>query len=557
MLNLNTLYNAVFKPERRKLDPARDYYTILMDTPDFLPFYTDLRGRLDQLMSEDAYTFMHAENAPLSQNEADEKLSQITEMLDMRTNGMAPPRRFCLMAYFDDDHKDTAYLPEMISWLGAMPNDVVTVFVVLSKNMAEKGEFLNELGNALGHWAKVVDLYVFTDAFTQFYRRGLVHSLCGAIVMNVGVTDYQRRKSRKSAAENMVDAYVDAMAADGQESITKHCPIKWSSIYCRYYDRQYDFLNQYVSNACENVRGLTKDDFLRVADEAYQQVIPQRTTVAVESIVKNAVSYIPHVTANSTKVSMSTLRYYFDQLYGDSGAATVELTLKVTLAGLFNYRVEELARECSELIFEKCAVFATKNLYNNLLGLLEDYIATFRKSCDNIAKTIQLSLDDDMPEEARTSHLNDYLKKYIELYTRQKALSFWEEVLRLVRSHPEYYDAICRKSEDYFQELEDVKKSLPANSIYVYDISSDRTYSTGELMNLESDAASCALIREKFNRAQGGAAGAVAPADCNMVFNVPIAPHFYKGETVQMETASYTLAGYEINGKYFVTMGAE
>ena len=231
MLNLNLLYKAVFKPEYQRFDPTKNYYTIFLDTPSFAPLYPEFNDRIEYLLSADSYSYLHAsENAALERNEVEEKLSEIAEMLDMRTNSAPPARRFCLISYFDDENQDVQAVARQISWLECDSRDVVTLLVCLSKRMSGKAELLENLVGALGEKAKTVDMYVFTDAHTVYYRRALINSLCGAVVLNSEVAQHQTHKQRKYAAAVSVGKYIDSLGDDGRRYLSTKKPMLWSSL---------------------------------------------------------------------------------------------------------------------------------------------------------------------------------------------------------------------------------------------------------------------------------------------------------------------------------------
>lgn len=558
MLNINSLYNAVFKPEAKRFDPRDDYYTIILDTPEFAPLYGEFSSRMGYLMNTESYSYIHAEGTmPLKRTDVEERLSQIAEMLDIRTNGMPPQRRFCLMTYFETADADVSQLSQLMSWLDAGMRDVISLFVCIPKRMENVDSFLARLGETLKSQADKLDLYIFTDANTDFYRRGLLHSICGAILMNSQIKHYQERKFRLSAAVSGVEQYVSSMAEDGRKRIEKMPAIRWSSLFCRYYDRQYDFLNQYIAAACENIKILTAQGFEEELQAIYEQTVPHKDAKSIKRMLQQAVAYIPYVVPSRPKLSISTLRYYFDHVYGDRGMQTVEMTLKATLAGLIDYRMDDIVQQCCEMIFDKCADYATGDLYEKVLALLESYLDNLRKHCEASAKNIQLSLEDDIPEEAREHQLDEYLTKYVELHMKQKAISFWNLVVRTIRAYPERYKDACLRSDENYRHLEELKRSLPSNPVYRFEILERESYSAGQLLNLEHNDERCEKIRKMFNNTNGGGADIVPPSECTLVFNIPIAPHFYRGEQVRLDTTSYTLVGYEINGKYLVTMGEE
>lgn len=559
MLNLNSLYKAVFKPEYSRFDPLNDYYTILMDTPAFMSLYEEFYDRIEYLMSADAYTYLHTEaDADLDRNTVEEKLSEIAEMLDMRTNSMHVSRRFCVLAYFDNDHQDVDDLMRRISWLNRDNRDVLTLLVCISKRIENRDALLEKLEEKLSDKANQVDLYLFTDGHTTYSRRALIHSICGAIVMNGDLAAYQARKSRKNLAAMTIGQYIANLGEDGKRYLADMRPIRWSSLHCKYYDRQYDFLNQYIADACDNVRKMSTEDFAGILDDIYRALLPHYDAAEVKLVLMDAFRQIPYVVAAEPRQqSLSTLRAHFISIYGENGVATVDLTLKATLSGVYNYRVEDLARKCSEQIFARCAGFAAEDLYELVCQMLERQMKSFAEGCDGIADSLRRILDDDMQAGYSESFEEDYLDKYLHYYQKQKVLVFWQEVRRLITTYPDNYSSYCSQSKDHHDQLAKLRESIPTNRIYQFEGLKSKSYTAAQLLSMEGDEASCEHIRTLFSTSRDEGKGIVAPADCGPVLSIPFAPHFYQSAPVELKTASYTMCGCELNGQYFVMMGAE
>lgn len=557
MLNLNLLYKEVFKPEYQRFDPIRNYYTIFLDTPEFAPLYPDFNDRIEYLLSSEAYSYLHAsENAPLTRNEVEEKLSEIAEILDMRTNSAPPARRYCLLSYFDDEHRDMEALIRQISWLECDSRDVVTLLVCLSKRMSGKVAFLEKLAGMLGEKAKTVDLFVFTDAQTVYYRRALINSLCGAVMLNTELAQYQVRKQRKNAVSTMVNNFVQALGEDGQSYLQSRNPMLWTGLFCKYYDRKLDFLHQYAMEACDNVKKLTQEVFIAFAEQVYKATVPNREKNVVRSSVHRAVDLIPYVVPAKPKQSMSSLRSYLQYLYGERGVGTIDLTLKATLSVVYDYRIEALAEKGSERLMELCSGYAMPDWEITVKSMLDQYVLSLKDTVNSAQSSLEKLLDDDLMGDIEGG-LDSYLSQFQRFYEAQKMMLFWDEVSRKIKAYPERYEQYSLRAEELCRQMEQLRQSIPTGRVYQYDKLSVPSLSAEVVLSMDTSESLCASIRTLFNSQQDNNTGVAAPADCNPVFAVPVSPQFSKTVAVEMHTAAYTFCGCELNGQYFVPMDGE
>lgn len=557
MLNLNNLYKSVFKPEYQRFDPIRNYFTIFLDTPAFAPLYQDFSDRIEYLISSEAYAYLHAaEDAALERHAVEERLSEIAEMLDMRTNSAPPARRYCLLSYFDDEHQDVEEVARQVSWLECEPRDVVTLMVCLSKRMSGKVDLLEKLVDALGEKAKSVDLFIFTDAHTVYYRRALIHSLCGAVVLNAELSQYQARKQRKSATSMSVDQFIRSLGEDGRKYLASKKPMVWSSLFCKYYDRKLDFLHQYAVEACDSVKKLTQEEFVTFAEQVHKSLVPHREKGVVKSTISRAMDMIPYVVANKPKVSLSSLRSYLQYLYGDRGVGAVELTLKATLSGIYNYRIEDLAEQGCDRLMELCSGYAMPDWEQQVKGMLDVYIRTLRDAASNAQSSLEKLLDDDLMGDEEGS-LDRYLNQFQRYYEAQKAMLFFDEVSRKLRAYPERYEKYSRHAEELAEEMQQLRLSIPTGRVYQYDKLAVPALSAQQLLTMDTSEELCVSIRNLFNSQQDNNTGVTAPADCSPVFAIPLSPQFSRTAPVDLHTAAYTFCGCELTGQYFVSMEGE
>lgn len=557
MLNLNHLYKEVFKPEYQRFDPIRNYYTIFMDTAAFAPLYPDFIDRIEYLLSSDAYSYLHTSaEGELSRYDVEEKLSEIAEDLDMRTNSSPPARRYCLLSYFNDEHQDVATVARQLSWLECDSRDVVTMMVCLSKRMNDKIAFLEKLTEALGDKANSVDLFIFTDAHTAYYRRALINSLCGTVLMNTERDRYQQRKERKTSIVNTINSFVRTLGEDGQRYMAGKTPVSWSSMFCKYYDRKLDFLHQYAVEVCDGVKKLSHEEFVGFAEEIYRNLIPHREKGTVKASIQKAVEMIPYVVPTKPRTAMSSLRNYLKYLYGERGVATVELTLKATLSGIYNYRIEQLAERGGERLMELCSGYAMPEWENRIRGMLDDYINSYTQLVNSAQSSLETLLEDDLMGDEE-GMLERYLEQYHRLYETQKALLFWEEVRRTMQVYPERYEGYSERAQQLCEQMQQLRESIPTSRVYQYDKLNVPQLSAEQVLTMDTSETLCASIRALFNSQRDNNTGVSAPTECSPVFAVPLSPQFSRASTVELHTAAYTFCGCELNGQYFVPMEGE
>ena len=559
MLNPNTLYNAVFKPEYRKFDPIKDYFTVLIDTPAFAPLYEEVRQRLESMMNSESYLYFHSEKpADIQQITMDEHMSDVVEYLDTNIEGAPPARRYCILSYFDDENKDLDGFLKMLGYLNREPKDIVTLMICISKRMNGVNAFLSELAEKLCEKGPSFDVYLFSDGHTSYYRRALVQSICGAVIMNADLASYRERTLRKRSACSTIDSFIDSqLSADGKSRLEKTPPLRWSTVYCKHYDRQYDFLNKYLSDICKNVRHLTAPDFFRMIEDLYTSLIPAKESKDVKAALKTAISNTPYIVKTPPKGSSRTLSDHFNQVYGYKGSATVELSLKATLSGIYSYRTEELIKKCCTQIFVKCSGFAEENLYEQICTYLAQYIETLNGSCVSLRSSLRLLLDDDVLSDQQSEAIGKYLEKYTQLYLKQKAEAFWIEALRHLQTYPEIYDSYCQKACEYHTQLQELIKSIPTGRVYQFEEVELKSFTAQEILTMDQSEELCAYVHEIFNGCKDSGQGIVHPDNCSPVFGIAVDPNFYRSTPVKLENASYTICGCEYNGQYLVYIGGE
>ncbi len=559
MLNLNSLYNAVFKPVYRHFNPRSDYFTVLIDTPEFEPLYQDVNSKLESLMNSEAYIYFHADNpSDIDRDMVEERLSQVTEMLDMRLHDEQPARRYCLLTYFNDNCRDFDRILRLLTYLNRETRDVVTLVVCLSKRMSGQSELLDEVTRKLYEKAPYVDLYIFNDAHTAYYRRTLTYSICGVVIMNADVNSKRERDARKTVAVTAVENYIGTqLSEDGKKWLHNLPAVRWSTLCCKYYDRQYDFLNKYVSDACKNIKQLNIRDFTGMMEEIYRTLIPTKEARDVKPILNQAITLIPHIVASIPKSSARTLNDYFCFVYGDKGLSNVELTLKVTLFRIYSHRIEGIVKKCCLLIFQKCSGFAEENLYEQVCTLLEQYLNSLHASCNGIRNTLKLILDEDIIKNRYEDGVDKYLDKYIQFYEKQKAETFWREVLRLIRIYPENFRMYCETACNYYKQIRELTESLPVGRIYSFEDIKIKAFTAEEILTLDKSEGECSYIRTLFECCRNDGRGAIPPENCTQVFNFSVDSHFYRSSQVTLANDSYTLCGCELNGQYFVSIGGK
>lgn len=563
MLNSNTLYNAVFQPKYEKFNPATDFFTVIVDTPSFAPFYQEVRSRLNSLMNQDSFRYFHAQSeAELSRNAIEEKMSEVIEVLDSHIENEPPKRRFCVLTYFDEENREIDSLLWLLGHLEHESRDVVTLMVSISKRMSGQPQFLHRLFAAVSEKAPYVELYLFTDGHTPYYRRSLVQSICGAIVVYADLEKYRTKCGKQSVVRSNVEQYISSSLSDqGREHILSLPAVEWSTVHFKNYDRRYDFINQYLLHLCNHLKRIDSDSFESLQNEIYQTVVPSRDGREVRTALDKAISAIPYVVKAVPKNSVHTLQEYFELVYGEKGISTVDLTLKATLSGIYRFNTEERVKKCCRLLFEKCSGFAEEDLYAQVCSLLEHQVQKLHSSYQGMGKKIKLILEEEFDAGQYTEGVEDsmgqYLAQYILLYEKQKTEAFWVEALRQIKTYPEEYTEYCRKACEYHGQLQQLMGEIPTSSVYRFDELPLLSLTTEEILSLDQNEALCVQINRVFAQYKDEVQRILAPENCAPVFSISSDSHFYQSYSVELQTESYTLCGCEYIGKYLVLIGGD
>lgn len=563
MMHPNSLYNAVFKPKYRKFNPNTDYFTVVFDTLSFTPIYQETLSKLDSWMNHAAFRYFHAETqADLDRYAVEERLSEITELLDSQIQNEPPARRFCILTYFDDENKDLNSVFQLIGNLSHEPRDVVSLMVCMSKRMSKQKAFLYDLAEYIKTKAPYVDLYLFSDGHTPYYRRALVQSICGAIMLYAEQEAYRAKNSKRGLAAASINQYLNSnISEDGRLWVQSLPDIEWSTVYFKYYDRQYDFLSRYLSDLCANLKQLDSQGFVVLLDEIYRSVVPTKDLKEIKTTLKKAISMMPYVIQSVPKKAARSLRDHFYLVYGQNGISAVDLTLKATLSGLCRYNSEEYVKKCCHLLFKRCSGFAEDNLYTQVYTLLEQYVSTLNSSYKGMDKTLKLILDEDIGLEQYDENVSDslqkYVDKYVQMYLKQKLEAFWIEVLRQIRTYPDEYTSYCEQAKDYHLQLQELVKEIPTNRVYQFDDLPITPLTADEILTMDQNEERCAYISELYLERASDEQKVLAPENCFAVFGVQFDSHFYQSHMVEIKTESYTLCGCEYVGKYLVLIGGD
>jgi len=559
MLNFNSLYNAVFNPTYPEFDSEKDYYNIIIDTPEFKPLFHEVSSKLNTLMNRDAFTYYHSENkSDLSQDCIEEQISSITEMLDSKIQGVLPARRFCILTYFDDNSRDIDFVINTITNLRREPKDIVTLIVCMSKQMQDKCNFLTEFANQLVNKAPYVDWYFFSDLNTTYYRRMLTYSICGTIINGANILLQKQRKNRKISADNNTMNYVDSQLGEGGKAyVASLPPISWSTVCYKYYDRQHDFLSKYILDTCNNLRKITPQYFGDLLDSIYRNNIPKIEAGTVREILNRSISMMPFVIPSVHKNSINRLYDYFNIAYGVNGPFVVELTFKATLTGIYNYSITDTVVECTKQIFINCSKFAEDGIYDIVCNMLEQRISNLQSTIKAINSSINLILDEDITYGSHSDTLDKYIDKYNQLYVNQKEEAFWVEVLRIIKSHPKDYSQYCEMASNYHKEIMDLIKSFP--SVNSFDnVKMDVVELTAaDILTLDQNTEICKYIQKQYEFINQERFRKNSPQDCSAVLDIEFDPHFYSYFEVNYSNEAYELCGIEANGKYLAYIGGE
>ena len=557
MLNFNSLYNAVFNPVYPPFDSVRDYFTVIFDTVGFDVLYDDVSSRLKSMMNGESYVYYHSESeSDLEKSNVEERLSEVTEMLDVRVHGDPPSRRYCILAYFDENNRSFESVLGLLKTIKREQKDVVTLLACMSKELADPEGFLKDMGFALKENAPFVDWYVFSDLNTKYYRRLLEYSICGVIINGSTISLQAQKSTRRANAEMAVNNYIETQLSDEGKSWVKSLPnMSWSTACYKYYDHQYDFLCKYLLDVCKNLKALSKETFFGMLDNYYETLVSAKDNVRIRSIMEKSIDLMPYVISSVGKGNEVELCDFYRTVYGDRGPSAVELTLKTTLASLYNYNPTGIIDDCVNRLFSDCSGYADANIYANVCGLLKQRIEELEQGCASINSSLKFILSELVTVETYRDIQKKYIDKFHNLYVKQKEMQFWTQVLDNISRNPENYTECCKLSSDCYNEIQNLIRSRPA--VTPYDGMKIKTVelSAAEILDLDSNTKVCGHIKESFSLVGGGNEGKSAPDSCSPVFDVNFDPNFYRGEKVNYSNAAYELCGLELNGRYLVSLG--
>lgn len=552
MLNITSLYNAVFKPALPKYDPKTDYFTVLIETPSF-KFGQEIRSKIEYLMTPDSYMCLNIDgDSDVMKN----KLTEVDQKLDKwMLLGNVPARRYCFLAYFDEENQDYTSLLKLVSDLPLDQNDVVTLMLCVSKEIGDTNEayehFVDTVAQAVYKLSPKIDLFLFTDKHIRSNYIKLVNSISGSIIMNSKLASYEAKRVRRDEVERYVKHHIDQLPEAGQQAMQSMLPIRWSSVHLNYYDRQDEFLNKYIITACQNLKKLSADNFYEMLNSIYESLIPEQDELRVSKALKEAVDRIPYISSTPPKNIDLYFRNYFEYLYGDKAVSTIELSLKATLSGIFNYRTEDKVVQVCDLIFDKCSGFAVDDLYDQVCSLLEAYLNTLDDSRNELAKDLKRYLDN----TPYTSGLDVYLGKYTQLYTMQKVRAFWNDVLKRIRTYKSEYDSYNDKACEYHDQIKKLCEGILVQGFFDFSYTDTKQFTAEEILTLESDEDAIEHIRSVFASCQIQDKDIDCPTDCESVFTASLDPFFSRcTQGIEWPIASNSFVGCELNGLYLSFM---
>ena len=447
---LNRLYNKAFRVSGVSFDPARNYYTKLMN---FVG-----KSEYGKALSESLHHYI--DNNFYEEHDLDFELI-VDESFGEKLRADRNKRRADVSYMFLFDYEDSDIgtsvceaVRSILQFKAFRDGDRLSLVITLPNEPNRAKAYIAALEKA--QLPDIVTVYFFVKV--KYEQKRLIDSICSVLLLNSEKDQCRAFEKNKFDTDREINSIISTFPEEGQKSIFSRPKIFWSAVMSSYNDIKMDFIRYYMYNLCCNAEEISTLDFAKICGDFFSR---QVATTDVERWVRrleHAVKMIPRMKSVKIKDDISLDRY-FDLMYGSDdsrGCDVVELTLKVNLSKMPTYE-SAMIEMAANYLFEQMEQYHSDDLYNHITSALDIY----REGLDGLIQNSRKRARDAANCDGNVEdELTSYIRLYIKYNDDLKQKAFWTDVANYLKTNREQFEERCAASAQMSFEFEQLKKEL-------------------------------------------------------------------------------------------------
>ncbi|MBR2907051.1 MAG: hypothetical protein IKJ04_03805 [Clostridia bacterium] len=571
MPSLNHLYRTVYQTGTKKYDPDKRHYTIVLaaNAP-YEGFFDSMEQNLKLRMNDDTVSVVNrSEENP---NETRLRIRDIRDNLyEQYYEYESLPMNFVLIDYIKDGSpEEYRRVAEFREWIGDMnlrPADKIFVIYVLrgDKDAVDLAKTIPSVAYEDVHF------YWFTLASdaSEVKKTNVLNSICGSVILNSFPEQFTKHDQRRNNAVAEAEAFKKNLNESAAGLFAPSEKLIWSSLHCRFFDRKMDFLAWCSYNLCDKMKRLDKSIVMESFRQLYKNNVREGSNRdETKAALLFAIKMIPTVEPPPKKKrnESNSLKGHFERLYGHGGEKIVELSLKMTYASLQSSSTMPPLQICAQKLYNECKRYYTEDLHTTIHSALEEYIENeLRPMLDQKERSLHGMLNQGEIDEEMLFHhyenkqpiVSDYIGKYIEVYEFHKELDFWVNMSHYLMAAKEELAKLAQESTAVLNEIAAFKQFCKESMVPIEDTEHIvfEECSIDDIQAFIAGKPSAAKHYEVIRRAFKETASARethAVNHLNDVVSLPLIHNIYCDVDVSFEHDTYSIRGFERNGKYMI-----
>lgn len=494
MLDFNVLFNKIFASSGEGFDPGANYFTVMLNCAGKPQYYTEFDSQRRMYMGDSYYKEVCLDPSADVDDFRNVVLS-FGQSFSVKVN-----IAYVFLMDFVQKEYEQSFAREALNIVREFkqPGDTVAVIAVLPADPDLCDTLLGRLEKDV---LESEVLYLYHES--PYREKLLAAGICGVTMLHSSKKHYGDFRKNEQAGQQMLNAAIAGLPAEGAAAIKAKRPILWSTLGCSFSNPKMEHLLSYFSIMCDKAKKLSDEEYSAICGELYSGMAEDANKAAIQNLLYETVQNIPRVTKELPKFSDYTLKDYFDKLFGYEGYKAVELSFKVTLAMRPNALNDTVVVNVANILFERAAAYHSEDLYSEVCAFLADYRSRFERKYDTARSTMGTFIEQHAENDSYEEDLRTYIDNYIRYYEMQKRSDFWGSVENYVRNHKHQFVGFCEESKALYDQLQALKKELQFSRTVGIDRDVVRSYSVREIYDAINNPEICREIVAVYKESDG------------------------------------------------------
>jgi len=488
---LNNYYRTVFQTVDSPFNAENNFYNVILNYSGGAEYNEALKREISHYIGSVAIT----EYDLSLEDTSDDYIESI--LRERVTSQYGIGYDSCYSLIFDYENTDISdkvvaavnLIKKLISVNILGKNDRVSLIVTLPDNDSAS-VYMKSLEKA-GLPADVM-LYVFQKR--RYFEQRMINNICSVIMLSSDKSYCMTIENNRRKTDVFVETAISAFPEEGRNQIKQHPEFYWSTISTFYNDDKMDFLRRYLYNICKCSVRYDSVNFANLCDEYFQRQINIPDTGSWTRKLEHAIKLIPRCASNVKIDEETTLRGYYELMYGFNGIDAVELTLKANLTKFLPFTNAVIA-DAARFIFTDASQYHSTCLFDDVKTML----ISLMKHLDGLNKTEYEAIEPFTRNCGNMADVQrDYINKYIQYTVGIRRRMFWEEVYDYISIHRDEFSEYCKVSGDLAANLARTEQELSLSKNIPMGSLSFPKYTAKKI--LECDPQVCESIMNAYDQ---------------------------------------------------------